>query len=294
MVIPTDDTLSKVELGDGESPLKEDLQASQNGEQELCESTTIEPKVREVLLEDARTRFKAEQERYGQAFSRSGIYLGIVAVYANALVRFHDKPPQMSWSLTSALFYFATLVLVGAVVIAGVCIVRTLLPREVGQATRPSEWLSYRSELHRAFLKSPNEPLTTEDSELLDDALSDTIKTKMLANLAEAIDANAAINEERSRTLYRASLAIQGGLFALIVATSLYVWLGLAPSQGHKGHIDTVSGGSQTRDASVHNVDQEHHASPAGGPSHQYIEHADSQAGNHIELPTSHGDTGGS
>jgi hypothetical protein len=216
-----------------------------------------EPKIRRFLLEDARSRFKAEQDRYGQLFSRAAIYLGILAVYMGVLVRFYDRPPLFHLSFASVVFGSSALVLSILVVFAGAHLVRALMPRVLGQATLPSELLTWLPGLRRAHLKKTDGELSADDLDRLDEELSRIVESKLLANFAEAANSIAETNEVRSQTLYKASRAVQLGLAALVIAVTSYAYLGLSgttrdldtvPSRDHSG--TTAANGEQLDKAS--------------------------------------------
>lgn len=66
---------------------------------------------REVLLEEARERHKLELARYTEAHARVGFHLAVLGVFALALLRFIDKPPQPSGSCLFCLFSVSAVLL---------------------------------------------------------------------------------------------------------------------------------------------------------------------------------------
>jgi len=81
------------------------VEVTDSGRAEENVATSIEVAPLDFLLNEARERYRSEHEKFNQTYTRAGIYLAAVAVYANVLAKFIDRPPTASGSWVLALFH---------------------------------------------------------------------------------------------------------------------------------------------------------------------------------------------
>ena len=185
---------------------------------------TPTPKLLGLLLAEVRARFQEERDRHGQAFTRAGIYLAILGIYVNALVRFIDKPPVRNPVWLYWLFFGCGVLLLLEVCASGAFILSALIGQTVGQAILPHVWLKHLEEqLEPAFRR---EGITGAE---LDTGLDALMQEQFVRTLAEAVQHNSASNNVRFDRLYQASRLLFAGLVTLVVAAGLYFRLPSSP-----------------------------------------------------------------
>ncbi len=172
---------------------------------------------REVLLEEARDRHKLELARYGEAHTRIGVHLAILAVFALALLRFIDKPPQDHRSFGFCVFAVSA-VLLCVTTLAVFALVLTVI---WGFGTRfPASmktWLDHAEKLRASHAGANAEQAVAED-----------LEQHLMENISEAADHNAAKNDLRSKLIVYASrgLVVAAGFFVVSGASYLYLCFG--------------------------------------------------------------------
>lgn len=185
----------------------------------------LEADLRDLILEEAKEQYKKETDRNNQSYTRSGIYLAILAVYVNALIRFVDNPPPKSLFVAYCFF-------IGFCCLFSIClitsfqyIVRVLVPKTAGFPPLPSEWIDYLSVLRAYYINNTDKTL------VIGQCLEADLKESMLLKLSESIDNNFKANNVRVYLLFKTGLSIAVGLALLIISMSLYAILVIqAPS----------------------------------------------------------------
>ena len=179
----------------------------------------LEPAPLDFLLAEAKDRYKSEHDKFGQTYSRAGIYLGVLAVYVNLMVRFLDKPPPHYSSWVELAFRYSIGGLVVAIVGAAACIVGAILGRAFAYVPEPSSWLT--------FIDGELRPFILAQGGALDDgaALGEELRRQILARYAKAIDYNSGVNGKVTGWLHFASYCILAGLGLAVAGTSAYAWL---------------------------------------------------------------------
>src|SRR6266542_1217927 len=107
----------------------------------------------DVLLEESRLRYKAEHERHAQVYTRLGVYIVVLAIYGNALVRFLDRPPPPGNNALDYIFWAsAGVTVVAAVAAFGCLIVALAFGRGAAYSPNPGVWNGRADEL-REFVR---------------------------------------------------------------------------------------------------------------------------------------------
>lgn len=184
-------------------------------------------KTREALLDEVRVRYDAEHARHDQLYTRLGVYLGILAIYGNALVRFFDRPPSITGTATTA-WGVAVWLLVALTALAFVCLVTALAGARRGPmySPNPSVWAGRIEELEKYTserLRSAGVASPTDEQ--IDDAVASELKQDFEVVLREAADANIESNAWRFGWLHWAARFVAGGALALLVATVSYAYI---------------------------------------------------------------------
>jgi hypothetical protein len=173
---------------------------------------------REVLLEEARDRHELELARYTDAHARIGIHLAVLAVFALALLRFIDKPPQRSESFIFCLFAVSAV----ALCVATLVVFGFVLAVIWGYGTRfPASmrtWLDHAEKLRASHAGAAN----------MDERVAEDLEQHLMESMCETADDNAAKNARRSKFIVYASrgLVVAAALFVLSGVAYLYLSIG--------------------------------------------------------------------
>ncbi|HEY4160296.1 MAG TPA: hypothetical protein VGM29_19425 [Polyangiaceae bacterium] len=173
----------------------------------------------EFLLAEAKDRYKSEHDKFGQTYARAGIYLGVLAVFVNLLVRFLDKPPPNCDSWVEIAFRWSIILLLVAIVSAAACIVGAILGRPVGYVPEPSSWAVFIDGELRPFLSAQGQN-STDGVELAEE-----LRRQTLTRYSKAIDHNVGVNRKVAGWLHFSSYCIFAGLLLGVFGTALYAWL---------------------------------------------------------------------
>ncbi|HSN15734.1 MAG TPA: hypothetical protein VLT61_13965, partial [Anaeromyxobacteraceae bacterium] len=164
--------------------------------------------------------------RYTEAHTRIGVHLAILAVFALALLRFIDRPPQPRTSFVFCLFSvsavalcIATLVVFGFV-LAVIWGYGTRFPASMGT------WLAHAEKLRasHAGVSNPEE------------RVAEDLEQHLLESMCETADDNAAKNARRSRFIVYASRGLVVAALAFVISGVAYLYLSIgkdAPSAIH-------------------------------------------------------------
>ena len=171
----------------------------------------------EVLLADARERYKADLDRYVQIYTRSGIYLAVLALYGNALVRFLDRPPTPGAAFVTGAFRVGCGVLVVSAILALFCTLIALWGRTMTYTLLPSDWIDYVKKAEPWFKQAADQ---AGDSEVR--RLDEALKERMLNRFAEAIDRNYKTSVARIGYLHWASQFLVAGFLGLLLSAGAY------------------------------------------------------------------------
>jgi hypothetical protein len=170
---------------------------------------------REVLLEEARDRHKLELARYTEAHTRVGVHLAVLAVFALALLRFIDKPPQPRGSFVYCLFTVSAVVLCAATLV----VFGFVLAVVWGYGTRfPASmrtWLDHAEKLRASHLEAVG----------ADERVACDLEQHLMESLCEAADHNAAKNALRSKYIVYASRGLVVAAILFVVSGGAYLYL---------------------------------------------------------------------
>lgn len=189
----------------------------------ISASETTPSKVKDLILAEAKERYKYEIDRNTHVHTRVGVYLGILAVYINALVRFIDTPPQRISNILYLLFVVFCILFFVSILVTFSYIIRALLPKLSGYQIRPSVLSEYES-LERKYQYSIN---TDSKSNSIEETLEAELKTILVNTLSEAIDLNFEQNNRRFLLIVRSSYSVAVGFSFLLVSIGLYALLTL-------------------------------------------------------------------
>ena len=187
------------------------------------EATPLELAPLEFLLREAMERYRSEHEKFNQTYTRSGIYLGVVAVYVNVLAKFLDRPPPASGSWVLQLFHCFIGGLLLAVAGCAACIVGAILGRPFGFVPEPSSWIEFVDNELRPFV------IETGQHSADGAALGLELRRQTLERYATAIDINVRVNRTRAAWLHRCGYLVLAGLILAALAAGAYAWLSLLP-----------------------------------------------------------------
>src|SRR6266545_3582487 len=173
---------------------------------------------REVLLEEARDRHKLELGRYTEAHTRIGVHLAILAVFALALLRFIDKPPQGRGSFVFCVFAVSAVVLCMATLAVFALVLVVIWGFGTRFPASMKTWLDHAEEL-RASHAGAN------DAEQL---VAADLEQHLMESMCETADDNARKNALRSKLMVYAGrgLVLAAGLLSLSGAAYLYLTMG--------------------------------------------------------------------
>lgn len=180
----------------------------------------------EFLLAEAKERYRAEHDKFNQTYTRAGIYLGVVAVYVNAMVKVLDRPPPVTGSWVLALFHGAVAGLLLAVAGSATCIVGALVGRPFGFVPEPASWVEFVDKQLRPFL------IETGQYSSEGEALALELRRQTLERYASAIDINVSVNRARAAWLHRCGYLTLAGLVLAVVAAAAYAWLSFVVQPG--------------------------------------------------------------
>jgi cell division septation protein DedD len=182
---------------------------------------------REVLLEEARDRHKLELARYTEAHTRVGVHLAILGVFALALLRFIDQPPLARgafvyclFSVSAAVLGLVTLVVFGFV-LAVIWGYGTRFPAPM------KEWRDYAEKLRGSY---------SEEAEP-EERVAEELEKRLMENLCDSADDNAAKNRLRSKYIVRASRGLVLAAGAFIVSGGTYLYLSIGQDASTAVHI---------------------------------------------------------
>ena len=193
----------------------------------------------DLLLIDARDRYKADLDRQVQIYTRSGIYLAVLAIFIGALGRFLDKRPPLACTLPAVIFYAGCAVLLVATVVTLYWIMAALWGRSADHTSLPSEWIKYVAQVAPKI----QEPFVLSSSVQSPSRLSRDIKRGMLFQLSTASGRNFETNVVRFAYLHRASKSLTAGLIGLLVSGSGYVlFVVQEPALGPSNPVWVVDG----------------------------------------------------
>lgn len=210
------------------------------------DATPLDPQVLDILLADARERYKADIDRYTQIYTRSGIYLGVLALYVNTLVRFVDKCPSGGPPLLVALLGTGCLVLAVATVLTLCATLAALWGRKMTYTLLPSDWIDYATRAESWYKQAAAQP------DVQHGTLEQAVKERMLNRFAEATALNYATYVTRTGYLHWASRFLMVGFLGLLLSAAAYFIL-IAPSLpavAHTHPIDSAESRSYRRDMS--------------------------------------------
>lgn len=182
---------------------------------------------REVLLEEARDRHKLELARYTEAHTRIGVHLAVLAVFALALLRFIDKPPQAQASFVFCLFSVTAV----ALCVATLVVFGLVLAVIWGYGTRfPASlrtWLDHIEKLRVSHTGTPN----------ADQRVAEDLEQHLLESLCETADDNAAKNARRSRFIVYASRGLVVAAATFVVSGLAYLYLSIGKDTPPTVHV---------------------------------------------------------
>lgn len=179
----------------------------------------------EVLLEETRLRYDAEHARHDQLYTRVGLYLGVLAIYGNALLRFLDRPPAISELSIFPSFMAVILALCVSMAAAFFCCLKALVGPQRGPmfSPNPGVWAEREEELRRYVVERQAEtgkpPLRPDE---LDEAVATELREDLATVLRSAADTNVESNAWRFGWLHRAGLLVAFGAVSLVVAAPFY------------------------------------------------------------------------
>lgn len=186
-------------------------------------ATAIEIAPLEFLLNEARERYRSEHEKFNQTYTRAGIYLAAVAVYANVLAKFIDRAPTPSHSWVLVFFHCSIGGLLLTVVGSAACVIGAILGRPFGFVPEPSSWIE--------FLDNELRPFMIESGQYSEEgtSLAVELRRQTLERYASAIDINVRVNRTRSAWLHRCGYFVLVGLILAAWAAGSYLWLSFSP-----------------------------------------------------------------
>ncbi len=182
---------------------------------------------REVLLEEARDRHKLELTRYAEAHTRIGVHLAILAVFALALLRFIDNPPQWRASFIFCLFAVSAVVL-GAVTLVVFGFVLAVI---WGYGTRfpasMNTWVEHAKELRASHAGAAD----------AEHRVAEDLEQHLMESMVETADDNAAKNARRSKLIVYASRGLVVAAAAFVVSGVAYLYLSIGKDAPTPVHI---------------------------------------------------------
>jgi hypothetical protein len=182
---------------------------------------------REVLLEEARDRHKLELARYTEAHTRIGVHLAILGFFALTLVRYIDKLPPNDGSFVFRVFGVTAVVLCGATLIAFSMVLAVIW----GFGTRfPAPMKAWRENAEglRASYAGQDE---------VERRVAEELERRLMENMCEAADDNAAKNKRRSKFIVHASRWLVVSAAAFVVSGFSYLYLSLGKDEPTAVHI---------------------------------------------------------
>lgn len=172
---------------------------------------------REVLLEEARDRHKLELARYTEAHTRIGVHLAILAVFALALLRYVDKPPQRSASFIFCLFAVSAVTLCVATLVVFGFVLAVIWGYGTRFPAPMRTWLDHTEKLRASHAGAPN----------LDERVAEDMEQHLMESMCETADDNATKNARRSRFIVYASRGLVVAAAVFVVSGVAYLYLSI-------------------------------------------------------------------
>lgn len=182
---------------------------------------------REVLLEEARDRHTLELARYTEAHTRIGVHLAVLAVFALALLRYIDEPPQRNASLIFSVFAVSAVTLCVATLVVFGFVLAVIWGYGTRFPAPMRTWLDHTAKLRASHASAPN----------LDERVAEDLEQHLMESMCEAADDNAEKNARRSKLIVYASRGLVVAAAAFVISGVAYLYLNIGKDAPNSVHI---------------------------------------------------------
>jgi hypothetical protein len=177
----------------------------------------------EFLLEEAKSLYKAEAERYGNLYGRIGVLMAVFAIYANALVWFFQKGLGAANTVFVVGLVVLTVVTVGGF---GNLMLALSWGEKFTALLGPSFWVKRRDDVRQAAFEAlVVEGHAAPTEEEIENRVLVLLRDDLVEDLTRCTERNMNLNERRFGFLHRASRFAGAGFFALLFLVGVHVYV---------------------------------------------------------------------